>query len=91
MKITKIVPESSQDQIIRQITFDVETRKCWAQVDYYGESPRSENVEVDFTDQWTAATLENRTVIKKFFKSIMAIAWGVLETEIPDTVFEPND
>jgi len=91
MKITKTIPETIEDQFIRQITFDIETKKAFVQVDYTGETPHSEMIEVDFSNQLGLATALQKTVIKKFFKQVMAKAWDVLDTEIPDTVFDPND
>lgn len=87
MKITKIIPESQQDQVINSITFYVTTKNA---VCHLEESGRTKGIGVDLTPALNAATVEEKAAVVKLFKWVMAKAYDVAEASLPDTVFEPD-
>lgn len=90
MKITITVPETVQDQIIDHITFNLVAKEAVCHLEKVGDSDGSRGIVIDVTPALNNATATQLTTIKTFFKWIMSQAYGVLESEIPDTVFDPN-
>ena len=87
MKITKTVPERTSDFIIDTIKFDLPNRRAFCYVTDVADKS-TDVIQVELADILKGVSSSQLTIVKTFFKRIMAEAYEVAEADIPDTVFD---
>jgi hypothetical protein len=90
MIINKIIPQVEESHLIKEVTFLIEEKTALVTINIMGSTDKVITVSVDLTEEIANASTTNLTIIKAFFKKVIALALAVDTSVLPDTLFESN-